>query len=100
MKKHQNIADLVQEAIDQGADTVEEVHKAIANLPLEVLEEIKFLEKPAGEMKRLQDLSIGAIYDLIRNINDHIGKLASGMLDAARKEEPHEKPHERRARAS
>jgi hypothetical protein len=97
MKKRQNIADLMQEAIDQGADTVEEVHKAIANLPLEVLEEIRFLEKPAGEMKRLQDLSIGAIYDLIRNVNDHVGTLASGMLDAAHRERPQ---HERRARAS
>jgi len=95
MKRRQNVADLIQEAIDQGATTVEDVHKAIADLPLEVLEEIKVLEKPAGELKRVQDLSIGAIYDLIRNINEHVGKLASGMLEAARKQGA---GHEHRAR--
>ena len=77
------VADLIQEAVDKGATTVEEVHKAIADLPLKILEEVEFLKKPAKEVRRVQDRSIGAVYDLIRGINDQVGKLASELLAEA-----------------
>ena len=80
MAKQKDIADLVEEAIDRGATTVEEIHKAIADLPLKVLEEIQILKKPIREFRRVQDRSIGVVYDLIRQINERINKLASNML--------------------
>ena len=80
MSERKDIADLVQEAIDKGATTVEDIHKSIANLPLKVLEEIKVLKKPIKEVRRVQDNSIGAVYDLIREINRRVGKLAADML--------------------
>jgi len=80
MTKPKDIADLVEEAIDKGATTVEEIHKSIADLPLKVLEKINILKKPIKEVRRVQDYSIGAVYDLIREINERAGKLASDML--------------------
>lgn len=80
MREPREIAHLVQEAIDKGATSVEEIHKSIANLPLKVLEEIKFLKQPVREVRRVQDRSIGAVYDLIREINRRVGKLAADML--------------------
>ena len=74
------IADLIQEAVDKGATTVEEVHKSIADLPLKVLEEVEFLKKPVKQVRRVQDRSIGAVYDLIRGINEQVGKLANEVL--------------------
>jgi hypothetical protein len=74
------LTDLIEDAIDRGATTVEEIHKAIADLPLRVLEQIEFLRKPLKEVRRVQDRSIGAVYDLIREINQRVGKLAAQML--------------------
>ena len=78
------IADLIQEAVDKGATTVEEVHKSIADLPLKVLEELELLKKPVKEVRRVQDRSIGAVYDLIRGINQQVGKLAAEVLSGRR----------------
>ncbi len=76
---------LVQEEIDKGATTVEEIHKAIADLPLKVLEESDLLKGPAKEVKRVQDHTIGAIYDVIREINEKVGTFASELLAEAAK---------------
>jgi hypothetical protein len=76
----QRLADLIQDAVDKGATTVEEVHKSIADLPLKMLEEIQFLKKPVKEVRRVQDRSIGAVYNLIRRINDQVGTLAADVL--------------------
>ena len=78
------VADLIQEAVDKGANTVEEVHKSIADLPLKMLENVEFFKKPVKEVRRVQDRSIGAVYDLIRGINDQVGKLAGDMLSRRR----------------
>jgi hypothetical protein len=77
------LAKFIQDAIDKGATTVEEIHKAIADLPLKILEESELLRGPAKEVIRVQDQTIGAIYDLIRDINKRIGTLASELLTEA-----------------
>jgi hypothetical protein len=84
MSNKKNIADLVEEAVDQGATTVEEIHKAIADLPLRILEEVDILKKPVGEIRKVQDHSIRAVYDLIREINERVGDLASDVLSRRR----------------
>jgi hypothetical protein len=71
---------LIQDAIDKGATTVEEIHKSIVDLPLRILEESELLRGPAKEVMRVQDHTIGAIYDLIRDINRRVGTLASELL--------------------
>jgi hypothetical protein len=71
---------LIQDAIDKGATTVEDIHKSIADLPLKILEESELLRGPAKEVRRVQDHTIGAIYDLIRGINQQVGTLASELL--------------------
>ena len=79
------LINLVQEEIDKGATTVEEVHKAIAALPLKVLEQSDLLKGPAKEVRRVQEHTIGAIYELIRDINDKVGTFASELLVNAAK---------------
>ena len=76
---------LIEDAIDRGATTVEGTHKAIADLPLTILEETGLLRGPAKEVKRVQDQTIGAIYDLIRSVNKRVGALASALLTEAAK---------------
>ena len=91
------IIELIQEAVDKGANTVEEIHKSIADLPLKMLEEIEVLKKPVKEVRRVQDRSIGAVYDLIREINAQIRKLAAEILRRRRPtpEKPSSAPRKR-----
>jgi hypothetical protein len=78
-----SVTKVIQEAIDKGATTVEEIHKSVADLPLKVLEERPLLKGPAKEVRRVQDRTIGAIYDLIREINLQVGNLAEDVLAKA-----------------
>jgi hypothetical protein len=89
------IAHLVQQAIDDGAKTVEEIHKSIATKPLDVLERLDLFEETVKGVRKVQETSIGAIYDLIRKVNREAGKLATEMLErrpAARKASPRKAP--------
>ena len=79
------IKDLVQEAIDKGATTVEEVHQTIARMPIDVLERIVPglpIAKTAGDVQRK---TIGAMYEMIRVVNKSAGDIAEDLLAAARR---------------
>jgi len=79
------VARLIQDAIDKGATTVEEIHKSIADLPLKMLEDSELLRGPAKKVRRVQDHAIGAIYDVIRKVNEEVGTLAGDLLAEAAK---------------
>jgi hypothetical protein len=70
----------IQEAVDRGATSVEEIHKAIADLPLDVMERNGLFEETTAEVRKVQERSIGAVYDVIRDVNRRIGELASDLL--------------------
>ena len=74
----------IQDAMDRGATTVEEIHKAVAELPLDVLEQNGLFERTAAEVREVQDRSIGAVYDLIRDVNRRVGELATDLLESRR----------------
>ena len=84
-RERKALARFIQDAIDKGATTVEDIHKSIADLPLRILEESELLKEPAKEVQRVQDHTIGAVYDVIRGINRQVGALASELLDEAAK---------------
>jgi hypothetical protein len=85
MRKDKTLVRLIQDSIDKGATTVEEIHKSIADLPLKMLQDSDLLRRPAKEVKRVQDHTIGAIYDVIRSINEQVGTFASELLAKASK---------------
>ena len=75
------LADLVQREVDAGANTVEEIHRSIARMPLEVFAKLDIFEQATKEVRKVQDTSIGAIYDLIRKVNHEVAALAKELLD-------------------
>lgn len=80
-----HVAELVQEAIDDGATTVEEIHKRIAAVPITALERMDFFgKKTLQDVRRIQEASLGAVYDAIRDVNHEVGKLAKQLLSARR----------------
>jgi hypothetical protein len=72
------IRSLVQEAIDKGASSVEEVHRSIAAMPLEALK--KVAPGPATTAQGVQDQTIGTVYDTIRGLNEQAGQIAQRLL--------------------
>ena len=84
MTTKKTLTRVIQEEIDKGATTVEEIHKAIADLPLKMLEKSDLLKGPAKEVRRVQDHTIGVLYDLIRDINRKVGAFVSDLLASAK----------------
>lgn len=75
------LTELIEDAVDQGATTVEEIHREIAGLPLTVLERVGLFERTAGDVRSLQEASIGAVYDVIRDVNHQMAKLTVDLLE-------------------
>jgi hypothetical protein len=95
------LADLVRERVDEGATTVEEIHKAIADLPLEVLQRMDVFTETVKDVRRIQDSSIGAVYDVIRKVNHEVTRLAGELLQSrAKRRAPKKTAKSRSARAS
>ncbi|MFC1888995.1 hypothetical protein ACFL4G_04485 [Thermodesulfobacteriota bacterium] len=77
------LKDLVQDLIDKGATSVEQIHKAIVAMPFETLEKIEPLENVVKSTKKIQESTIGTVYDVIRNVNKEVGRLAEELLGGA-----------------
>ncbi|HOC91404.1 MAG TPA: hypothetical protein PKH33_03435 [bacterium] len=84
------LKDLVQEFVDKGATSVEEIHLSIAKLPLEVLESIEGLEEPAKGIKDIQQKTIGGVYDIIRKVNAKAAEIAEEIIAKVEKKKEDE----------
>jgi uncharacterized protein YaaR (DUF327 family) len=78
--EEQKLTRLVEEIIDKGANTAEDINRAILDLPVTMLENLG-LEETADDVKKVQDSSIGAIYKLIHDINHKVADLATDLLE-------------------
>ncbi|MCP4124850.1 MAG: hypothetical protein GY751_24170 [Bacteroidetes bacterium] len=81
MEQLKGLVALVQEAIENGATTVEDVHRNIANKPLEMLRNVGALEGAVDKIQQIQDETIGNVYETIRMVNAQVGDIAKDMLD-------------------
>lgn len=76
----EQIRSMVEQAIDDGATTVEEIHKRIAAAPLAALKGVGPLASAADQAGAVADQSIGAVYDAIRFVNEQVGALGEQLL--------------------
>lgn len=83
LSKLEILKDMVQMAVDKGATTVEQVHKTIADLPFEALEQSGLIDDDKQNLREKNQQTIGRVYDTIREINKEIGNLASDMFEIA-----------------
>ena len=81
MSSPKTIAETIHATINDATAAAEDIHRSIAELPLRAVGSIESLEKPVEEVRRVQERSIGAIYGLIRRINDRVGQLTTDLLD-------------------
>lgn len=80
MGRIKSLKDAVQQAIDNGASTVEEVYMKVSRMPFDQLERIAAIEGVVKRARGAHDQSIARLYDSIRAINKRIGKLADQAL--------------------
>lgn len=78
-----NLAEWIQQTVDRTATTIEEIHKSIASIPLDVMRSSGFFEQTADDVSDLQDRSLTAVYDTVRDVNRRISGLASDLLRPA-----------------
>ena len=74
------VKDLVQETVDRGVGSVEQIHQVIAALPFEVLEALG-----VPDSLRLRDRQrrvIGVVYGAVRDANRYVGELLSDGFEA------------------
>ena len=75
------LKDFVQQAVDRGASSVEQIHQYIADLPFEALDKAGLLEHDKLKLREKQRRSIGMVYDAIRRINREVGQLISDQFE-------------------
>jgi uncharacterized NAD-dependent epimerase/dehydratase family protein len=76
----------IRKAVDRGADTAESIHKKVARLPLAPFEGVEPLEAALKDVRRMQDRSIRAVYDLVRDINHELVRLVEESITAAERQ--------------
>jgi hypothetical protein len=75
---------VVEQVIEKGANAAEEIHRAVSDIPVAILENLG-LEEAATETRKIQDRSIGVIYRLIRVVNHQVTELATDLLEQREK---------------
>lgn len=75
------LKDVIQEAVDRGATSVEQIHQTIADLPFEALERMGVLDPDASELRDTKTRTIGLVYDAIRRVNKEVGELLSDQFE-------------------
>ena len=78
MSRLLKIKNVVQEMIDQGITSVEQVHQTLADMPFEMMKKIESLEPAVTASESIRGKSVGGVYEIIRRINAELGKQASG----------------------
>ena len=88
----ESMNELIHEAVEKGATSVEQIHQTIAALPFEELERRGLLGELPTTIKQRQAQTIGAIYDAIRSINQEVDDMAAGILKALQGQKDEPKP--------
>lgn len=83
MAENPTIVQVVHEAIDKGARTVEEVHLSVAALPIQALRSLGASGEVTDRAQDVLESSIGTVYDTILAVNHRVAEIASGLLASA-----------------
>ena len=75
-----SLAEWIQETVDRTATSIEEIHKSIAEIPLDVMRSTGHFEQTAADIGDVQERSIGALYDVVRDVNRRVVGLAADLL--------------------
>lgn len=75
------IKDTIQQAVDRGARSVQQIHQYVADLPFEALARSGLYADRRWHLRRRQQRTIGMVYDAIRHINGAVGRFVSDQIE-------------------
>ena len=75
-----SLTEWIEEAVDRTATSIEEIHKSILEIPLDLMRDSGVFERTADDVRDLQERSITAVYDVVRDANRRVMGLASDLL--------------------
>lgn len=81
LQRAELVKDLIQQAVDRGATSVEQIHQYIADLPFEALARSGVLDAGKLKLREKKTRTIGMVYDAIRSINKQVGELISDQFE-------------------
>ena len=92
-KRWHGLRALVHDAIEHGSTAVEQVHKATASRPFDILEQIPAVATPTRAVRVVHDVTVSTVYSAIRLSNRTVSRIVDVALEAR---EPNEalKPDE------
>lgn len=81
LKRLELLKDIVQQAIERGATSVQQIHEYIGDLPFEALDRAGLLDSRARKLQHRHHRTVGMVYDAIRRINREVGQLISDQIE-------------------
>jgi len=75
------ISETIQQAIDRGVRSVEQIHQSVAALPFDALARSGVYGDRHWRLRRRQERTIGAIYQAVRRINAEVGRFVSNQIE-------------------
>lgn len=81
LKRLELLKDIVQQAIERGATSVQQIHDYVSNLPFEALDRAGLLDERARALRDRHQRTVGMVYDAIRRINREVGQLISDQIE-------------------
>ncbi|HEY0973908.1 MAG TPA: hypothetical protein VGE57_05395 [Solimonas sp.] len=81
LKRLELLKDIVQQAIERGATSVQQIHEYVGNLPFEALDRAGLLDDRVQGLREKHQRTVGTVYDAIRRINREIGQLISDQIE-------------------
>lgn len=82
VKKLRGLKAMVQDAVVNGAKSIEQVHKATAARPFQVLEKIPAIAAPTSAVHAIHDSIVTSTYAATRSITELVGKGLDAALNA------------------
>ena len=73
------VAAVVESAVDRVATKAEEIHRAVGNAPITLLERLGLLASSADDLREVHQDAIGVVYDLVREINHSVHDLGQEL---------------------
>ena len=103
MENQESLATAVHDVVEESANSIEEIHRKIAGLPIDLLEHVRVLKGPLKEVRKMQNDAIGTIYGVVRDVNQEVTRLAGELAEPRKrpakkklravKAKPHDQPH-------
>ncbi len=82
LNKLEVVKDMIQKTVNQGTQTVEDIHIAIGDVAFDILEKQGKLDEEARKMREQHNELVRSIYGKIREVNDKVGDFASDVFES------------------